>query len=33
MRVLRLIGRGATNEEIADLLVITEATVKTHMNP
>jgi DNA-binding NarL/FixJ family response regulator len=29
--VLRLIGRGATNEEIADQLVITEATVKTHI--
>lgn len=28
---LRLIGRGATNEEIADQLVITEATVKTHI--
>ena len=29
--VLRLIGRGASNEEIADKLVITEATVKTHI--
>ena len=29
--VLRLIGRGASNEEIADELVITEATVKTHI--
>jgi len=29
--VLHLIGRGATNEEIADQLVITEATVKTHI--
>src|ERR1700682_3277486 len=29
--VLRLIGRGASNEEIADELLITEATVKTHI--
>ena len=29
--VLRLIGRGATNEEIAEQLVIGEATVKTHI--
>ena len=29
--VLRMIGRGASNEEIADQLVITEATVKTHI--
>jgi DNA-binding NarL/FixJ family response regulator len=29
--VLRLIGRGSSNEEIADELVITEATVKTHI--
>jgi DNA-binding NarL/FixJ family response regulator len=29
--VLRLIGRGASNEEIADEPVITEATVKTHI--
>jgi DNA-binding NarL/FixJ family response regulator len=29
--VLRLIGRGATNEEIAEHLVITDATVKTHI--
>jgi DNA-binding NarL/FixJ family response regulator len=31
VEVLHLIGRGATNEEIADQLVITEATVKTHI--
>lgn len=29
--VLRLIGRGATNQEIADTLFIGEATVKTHI--
>lgn len=29
--VLRLIGRGASNQEIADGLVISEATVKTHI--
>jgi DNA-binding NarL/FixJ family response regulator len=29
--VLRMIGRGASNEEIADQLVISEATVKTHI--
>jgi DNA-binding NarL/FixJ family response regulator len=31
VEVLHLIGRGASNEEIADQLVITEATVKTHI--
>jgi DNA-binding NarL/FixJ family response regulator len=31
LEVLRLIGRGATNQEIADLLVISEATVKSHI--
>jgi DNA-binding NarL/FixJ family response regulator len=29
--VLRMIGRGASNEEIGEQLVITEATVKTHI--
>jgi DNA-binding NarL/FixJ family response regulator len=29
--VLRLIGRGSTNQEIADLLHVTETTVKTHV--
>ena len=31
MDVLRLIGRGASNQEIADALIISEATVKTHI--
>jgi DNA-binding NarL/FixJ family response regulator len=30
--VLRLIGTGFTNREIADRLVVSEATVKTHIN-
>jgi DNA-binding NarL/FixJ family response regulator len=31
LEVLRLIRRGASNEEIADRLLISEATVKTHI--
>lgn len=31
LEVLRLIGRGATNAEIADTLIIGEATVKSHI--
>jgi len=31
LEVLRLLGRGLTNEEIADKLVIGEGTVKTHV--
>jgi DNA-binding NarL/FixJ family response regulator len=29
--VLRLVGHGLTNEQIADRLVLSEATVKTHV--
>lgn len=32
LEVLRLIARGATNQEIADQLVITVGTVKSHIN-
>jgi DNA-binding CsgD family transcriptional regulator len=32
VEVLKLIGRGLTNLEIADHLYISEATVKTHLN-
>jgi DNA-binding NarL/FixJ family response regulator len=31
LEVLRLIGRGASNQEIADTLVISEATAKSHI--
>lgn len=32
VEVLRLIGTGLTNMEIADQLVVSEATIKTHLN-
>jgi DNA-binding NarL/FixJ family response regulator len=32
LEVLRLIGRGLSNTEIAHLLYVTEATIKTHVN-
>lgn len=32
MEVLRLIGRGLNNKEIADELIITEGTVKNHVS-
>jgi DNA-binding NarL/FixJ family response regulator len=32
LEVLQLVGRGRTNSEIADELVISEATVKTHLS-
>ena len=33
LQVLKLIGAGKTNAEIADLLSLSEATVKTYINP
>jgi DNA-binding NarL/FixJ family response regulator len=32
VEVLRLIAKGLSNQEIADRLFISEATVKTHLN-
>jgi DNA-binding NarL/FixJ family response regulator len=32
LEVLRLIGTGATNREIADRLVVSERTVKNHVS-
>ena len=32
LEVLRLIGTGATNREIADRLVVSEGTVKNHVS-
>ena len=32
MRVLELLGQGKTNREIADLLGLTEGTVKIHVS-
>jgi len=32
LEVLRLIGTGATNREIADTLVVSEGTVKNHVS-
>jgi DNA-binding NarL/FixJ family response regulator len=32
VEVLRLVGRGMSNAEVADVLALSEATVKTHLN-